>query len=144
MSERDQMSRAWLVSHVAVIMSQKVGELALPNLGGGFQVQGVLSHGSLRPIFIEPWGVRVDILAAVDLPSKVAVLRELNDLCRVDPLIKWSLDWDGTAIASTFVVAGALENYLEPMVSRAIDAADEYGPMLVSIHGGRTPALPSA
>ncbi len=76
--------RACFVARVREVVEQGLG-LTEVDGDGDWVVRGRTSHGWVRPITTGPGGAVVEVVGAVGVPAKAAVLRELNDLNAAPP-----------------------------------------------------------
>lgn len=133
--------RAWFTSHLQLLLSEALDTEVEPDDDGDFPVCGDNVRGWVRPICDGPWGVQIFVMAALGVPDRVAVLRELNDVNASDLAVRVSRFADGTVMASYFIPAeGLVAENLVGAISRVLAVADRIGPMLVTVHGGHLPA----
>lgn len=140
MSVSKSSHTAWFSSHLRLMLSEVLETDVVPDGDGDFPVHGITGRGWVRPICGGPWGVQIVIMAAHEVPDRVAVLREINDVNSSDMAVRVARWSNGTVAATCFLLAeGLVAENLVGAVSRTIGVADGLGPMLVAVHGGQLP-----
>lgn len=100
----------------------------------------MLSEALETDVVADGDGVQIVIMTAHEVPDRVAVLRELNDVNSSDMAVRVARWSNGTVAATCFLLAeGLVAENLVGAVSRTIGVADGLGPMLVAVHGGQLP-----
>lgn len=140
MTVSNESHTAWFGSHIRHLLTEALETGVVPDDDGDFPVHGTTARGWVRPICGGPWGVQIVIMAAHQVPDRVAVLRELNDVNSSDMAVRVARWSNGTVAATCFLLAeGLVAENLVGAVSRTIGVADGLGPMLVAVHGGQLP-----
>ena len=128
----------WFGNHVSATMS--ILGVHAPDSDGDLPVRGRTSAGWVRVETREPWGVRVFAYAATAVPARAAVLRELNAVEAADRLVRVHLTSDGTVVVDHLLLADAVgTDALRAVIAHVLEVADRVGPVLATVHGGRTP-----
>lgn len=141
MSVSNSTHTAWFGSHLRAMLSEALETDVVPDDDGDFPVHGTTARGWVRPVCGGPWGVQIVIMAAHQVPDRVAVLRELNDVNGSDMAVRVARWSNGTVAATCFLLAdGLVAENLVGAVSQTISVADGLGSMLVAVHGGQLPA----
>ena len=131
----------WFSNYVSATMST-LGVHA-PDADGDLPFTGDTARGWVRVETSEPWGVRVFAMAAYGVPSKAAVLREINAANLADRGVRVVLAPNGSVMVDFLVLADAVNtDTLRAVIGRVLTVADELGPMITAVHGGSTPIVP--
>jgi hypothetical protein len=143
MSVTPTTQHEWFHSFVSALMSTIVPEPVVPDSDGDIPVHGDTAQAWVRVEAREPWGVRVFALAAVDVPAKAAVLREINAANVADRGVRVILTPNGSVMVDYLLFADAVtQDNLRAVIGRVLSVADEIGPVLAAVHGGTTPIAP--
>lgn len=130
----------WFNHVVSALMATILPEPWAPDSDGDIPVRGDTAQAWVRVEAREPWGVRVFALAAVGVPVKAAVLREINAANVADRGVRVVLTPTGSVIVDYLLFADAVsQDNLRAVLGRVLAVADEIGPVLAAVHGGSTP-----
>lgn len=126
-------------------MSAIMEDPALPDADGDFPVRGVTAQGWVRVEAHHPWGVQVFALAAHGVPTKLAVLREINEASASDRAVRVVLRPGGWLSVEYRLLADAVtQDNLRDMLGHVLAVTDDIGPMIAAVHGGATPITASS
>src|SRR4051794_10541805 len=135
----------WFHNFVSAMMAMILPEPVVPDSDGDIPVHGDTALAWVRVEAREPWGVRVFALAALGVPSKAAVLREINAVNLADRGVRVVLTTAGSVMVDYLLFADAVtQDNLRAVLGRVLSVADEIGPMLAAVHGGSTPITTQA
>ena len=141
MSVTHATQQEWFSNYVSATMS--ILGVHEPDADGDLPVSGDTCLAWVRVETREPWGVRVFAVAALDVPEKLAVLKEINAANRADRAMRVYRVPNGRVVVDHLLLADAVTtDNLRSMIGRVLTVADELGPMLATVHGGRTPVVP--
>lgn len=135
----EESRRAWFTAHLRDIAQDTLG-LTEVDGDGDWVVRGQTSQGWLRLFATGPGGLVAEMVAAVGVPEKLAVFRELNNVNAVHPAVRLALREDGVVVASWFLPLDAVTPEVVAFALQQVgDAADHVGPLLTAVHGGSVP-----
>ena len=133
----------WFNNFVSATMAMILPEPVVPDTDGDIPVHGTTAEAWVRVEAREPWGVRVFALAALGVPAKAAVLREINAVNLADRGVRVLLAPNGSVMVDYLLFADAVtQDNLRAVLGRVLSVADEIGPLLAAVHGGSTPISP--
>ena len=135
-----ETQRGWFAAKVRAVVNAVMENDNPPDADGDFVFHGETSFGYLQPLAADPWGIRFLAIAAREVPNKVGVLRELNEVNIAEPLLTAYLAHDGTVVVTYRLAAEAVtEVNVRGTLLHVIDVADRVGQLLTAVHGGTTP-----
>lgn len=131
---------SWLQSHIRLCM-QEAWEVCRVEVDGDGDVpfSAGIAAGWIAAVDGEPPMVRVWAHAAFGVKATAAVLRELNDINRRTRTAH--AYWDhGVVVVEQTLHADGVDAATLGQAWHAVSAvANDLGPMLTAVHGGRTP-----
>lgn len=133
----------WFSNYVSATMS--ILGVHAPDDDGDLPIHGKTSRGWVRVEAKEPWGVRVFALAAHGVPTKAAVLKEINAANLSVRGLRAVVTKDGNVYVDHLLLADAVNtDALRSVIGGVLELADELGPMLATVYGGSTPIAASS
>ncbi len=128
----------WFSNYLSATMS--VLGVHTPDSDGDFPVHGDTSRGWVRLQTDGQWGVRVFALAAHSVPTKLAVLKEINATNLAVRSARIVLSNDGCVVVEQLLHADAVNtDNLRAVIAEVLAIADDVGLMLATVYGGITP-----
>ena len=135
-----ETQKGWFADHVRRLVNAVMENHDGPDADGDYLFQGETCYGWIHPATQDPWAAQFFAVAALGVPDRVGVLRELNAINGTDPLLTLWRKPDGAIMISYRLAAEALtETNIRGTLLHVIAVADRIGPMLAAVHGGHTP-----
>ncbi|MDO9380371.1 MAG: YbjN domain-containing protein [Nocardioidaceae bacterium] len=140
MAEQQQDAFAWFHGYVGTCVAEHDVDRRMPPVDpdGDYVVTWGGSPLYVTAVDAAVRTARVWAVAASGLQSRVALLREINDLNLEMPLVTVVLSRWGSVLVSSFLVAEAVN---PAAMAHAVDAvgscAEHVGVLLAGVHGGQ-------